>query len=158
MRRHRNPCATKCLAFQPTCFNVCCACQLPSVFDLLLATILWKRAESLVTCRGTGSVCPRQGFILSLWVCDLLSPRMLCTSSLWLGSKRTSCLPSFGVGKPILQAVASNCRLGVSCSLSPLTVVLAVVLLLGSLAHSQAIWPDPCCYTTLRKCIEEVCL
>lgn len=61
----RNPCATECLAFQPTCVNVCHACQLPSVFDLLLATILQKRAESLVTCGGAVSVCPGQAVMSS---------------------------------------------------------------------------------------------
>ena len=38
----RNPCTTECLAFLSMCANVCHFCQPHSVFDPLLAAILWK--------------------------------------------------------------------------------------------------------------------
>ena len=54
-----------CLTFQPIGANARHVCQLLSFFNLLLATILQKGAESLVTHRSAAPVCPGQGVILS---------------------------------------------------------------------------------------------
>ena len=70
--RPRNLCATERLAFSSMCADVHHFCQILSVFDPLLATILQKGME--VPQPGAVSVCPGWGITSLHMCCDLLSP------------------------------------------------------------------------------------